>query len=397
MGESHEFVVRVFPHISGISESGWNSCANPVDAKFNPFVSYAFLNALEKSGCVSGRTGWQPQHLALETNKGELLACMPNYLKSNSYGEYIFDHGWAEAFENAGGDYYPKLQCAVPFTPVQGNRLLVTEGQNHDEYERLLASAAVQLTDRLEASSLHITFLTPGEWDRLGELGFLKRKAQQFHWHNRGYETFEDFLEDLSSRKRKMIRRERRDALANDIKIQWVTGSDITEDHWDHFFDFYEDTGSRKWGMPYLNRNFFSLVGETMANDILLIMCTRNGQYIGGALNFIGGETLYGRYWGCRENHNFLHFETCYYQAIEFAILNGLRYVEAGAQGPHKLARGYMPQTMYSVHYISHGSFRKAIADFLHREQQYLELEQNALRSHSPFSKKSLSKTDKFK
>jgi len=389
MGESHEFVVRVLPQISSISETSWNACATPVISKYNPFVSHAFLNALEKSGCAAAESGWQPQHLALENSEGELLACMPNYLKSNSYGEYIFDHGWAEAFENAGGDYYPKLQCAVPFTPVQGSRLLVADGPHHDEYERLLASSAVQLTDRLQASSLHITFLTPGEWHRLGELGFLKRKAQQFHWQNQDYKSFDDFLQDLSSRKRKMIRRERRDALDNDIKIRWITGSEITEEHWDHFFEFYEDTGSRKWGMPYLNREFFSRIGESMADDILLIMCEREGHFIGGALNFVGGETLYGRYWGCSENHNFLHFETCYYQAIEFAIQNGLRYVEAGAQGPHKLARGYLPQTMYSVHYISNISFRTAIADFLQREQNYLELEQDALRSLSPFSKKS--------
>lgn len=387
MGESDEFVVRVFPQISGISDTGWNNCANTDAARYNPFVCHAFLSALELSGCATAETGWQPQHLALENSSGELLACMPNYLKSNSFGEYIFDHGWAEAFENAGGNYYPKLQCAVPFTPVQGNRLLAAEGPHHDEYEQLLASAAIQLTDQLHASSLHITFLTRGEWDRLGDMGFLKRKAQQFHWQNRGYSTFDDFLQDLSSRKRKMIRRERRDALCNDIEIEWITGPDLKEEHWDHFFDFYEDTGSRKWGMPYLNREFFSLVGEMMADNILLVMCKRNGNFIGGALNFIGGDTLFGRYWGCREHHNFLHFETCYYQAIDFAIQNDLGFVEAGAQGPHKLSRGYLPQTMYSVHYIPNISFRNAVAEFLQREQYYLELEQNALHSLSPFSK----------
>lgn len=386
MGEEEQLIVRVVPSIGDVDADKWDACASPEGRPYNPFTSHAFLYALERSQCATPYEGWAPQHLCLESGDGTLLGCMPNYLKSNSYGEYIFDHGWADAFESAGGHYYPKLQSAVPFTPAQGRRLLVAPGPQEAHFEKLLASAAIELTDRLQASSLHITFLSEGEWNRLGDLGFLQRKAQQFHWKNDGYKDFDDFLASLASRKRKMIRRERREATVSDIEIELLTGSSLKEVHWDHFFEFYEDTGSRKWGSPYLNREFFSCINEAMADDILLILCKRDGDYIAGALNLIGGDTLYGRYWGCTEHHNFLHFEVCYYQAIDFAIEKGLEYVEAGAQGPHKLARGYMPTTMYSVHYIANESFRNAVADFLNRERRHVEFEQNALSAHSPFA-----------
>ncbi|MGI9413461.1 MAG: GNAT family N-acetyltransferase, partial [Hyphomicrobiales bacterium] len=299
MGEPKEAqnVVRVEPSIGAIDVAAWDACANPPTRAYNPFVSHAFLEALEDSGSVSADAGWLPQHLVLQSEAGDVLGCLPCYLKNHSQGEYVFDYGWASAFESAGGTYYPKLQCSVPFTPATGRRLLVRDDEDRQQNETLLAYAAVELTKRLDASSLHLTFLTEGEWQHLGDLGLLRRTDQQFHWLNRDYGTFDDYLAALSSRKRKAVRRERRTACSDDVTIEWVTGADIGEEHWDAFFAFYMDTGSRKWGSPYLNRRFFSLVTETMRDRILLIMCRRQGHYIAGALNFIGGETLYGRYW----------------------------------------------------------------------------------------------------
>ena len=380
-----ECVVRVERSIGSIDEDDWEACANPQGREYNPFLSHRFLSALEASGCVAADTGWLPQHLVLEDDEGRVVGCMPCYLKSHSQGEYVFDYGWAHAFEAAGGEYYPKLQCSVPFTPVTGRRLLVADGPDAEHSESLLVSAAVQLTRKLDASSLHITFLTQGEWERLGAIGMLRRTDQQFHWENKGYGAFADFLGELSSRKRKAINKERRGAVENGIEIEWIAGADITEDHWDTFFDFYLDTGERKWGTPYLNREFFSIVGETMRDDVLLILCRRGGRYIAGALNFIGGDTLYGRYWGCVEDHRFLHFETCYYQAIDYAIAHGISRVEAGAQGTHKLARGYMPITTYSAHFIAHGGLSAAVSDYLDQERAAVEQENAILRKHSPF------------
>ena len=391
MGEPKEprNVVRVEQAIDAVDPAHWDACANPPTRPYNPFISHDFLKAMEDSGSVSADTGWLPQHLVMESEAGAVLGCMPCYLKSHSQGEYVFDYGWATAFESAGGDYYPKLQCSVPFTPATGRRLLVRDDDDRQENETLLAYAAVQLTKRLEASSLHITFLTEGEWEHLGELGLLRRTDQQFHWLNRDYGSFDDYLAALASRKRKAIKRERRAAFSNGVTIELVTGDDIGEEHWDAFFAFYMDTGSRKWGSPYLNREFFTLVTETMRDRILLIMCKRDGHYVAGALNFIGGDTLYGRYWGCIEDHPFLHFEVCYYQAIDFAIGHGLKWVEAGAQGEHKLSRGYLPVTTYSAHFIASRGLSQAVEDYLEREREAVALESRILHEHSPFKRTS--------
>jgi hypothetical protein len=324
----------------------------------------------------------------LEDGSGTLLGAMPCYLKAHSQGEYVFDHGWADAYERAGGSYYPKLQASVPFTPVPGKRLLVRAGEGEIEREALMLQAAMQVTDRLGISGLHIAFLTSEEWDLAGELGFLKRTDQQFHWRNDGYASFEDFLAALASRKRKTVRKERREALADGIATEWVTGSDLTEAHLDAFFDFYMDTGSRKWGSPYLTRQCFSLLRESMADKMLLVLAKRAGRYIAGALNFIGADTLYGRYWGGIEEHPLLHFEVCYYQAIDFAIQHGLARVEAGAQGAHKLARGYLPSETYSAHYIADLALRRAVTDYLSRERRAVAREMALLTEAAPFRKR---------
>jgi predicted N-acyltransferase len=327
-----------------------------------------------------------PQHLLLqEEESGTLIACMPCYLKSHSQGEYVFDHGWADAYHRAGGRYYPKLQASVPFTPVAGKRLLVRACEDRREREALLLQAAVQVTERLGVSSLHITFPLREEWQLAGEMGLLQRTDQQFHWRNEGYENFEDFLDALAARKRKAIRKERRAALADGIAIEWITGRDLTEAHLDAFFAFYMDTGSRKWGSPYLTRECFSLLAESMADQMLLVLAKRSGRYVAGALNFIGDDTLYGRYWGGIEEHPFLHFEVCYYQAIEFALQHGLARVEAGAQGAHKLARGYVPSETYSIHYIADPALRRAVADFLKRERRAVTQEIALLNEESPY------------
>jgi predicted N-acyltransferase len=384
-------VVRVVPRIDAIPADAWDACARGADPcgnarhPGNPFVSHAFLHALEESGSATRATGWLPQHLVLEDGAGAVSACMPCYLKSHSYGEYVFDHAWADAYERAGGDYYPKLQAAVPFTPVTGPRLLVREGPDRTARQALLLQAAATLADRLEASSLHVTFPTREECELAGSLGFLQRNDQQFHWRNEGYATFDDFLGALTSRKRKSIRGERKRAVEGGIEIEWVTGADLTEAHWDAFFAFYMDTGSRKWGSPYLTRQFFSLIGEAMRDEILLVLAKRDGHAIAGALNFIGGDALYGRYWGALEEHPCLHFEVCYYQAIDFAIAHKLARVEAGAQGAHKLARGYLPVQTYSAHWIRDPGLRRAIADYLKRERLAVAHEIALLGEESPY------------
>jgi predicted N-acyltransferase len=353
----------------------------------NPFVSHEFLSALEASRSVGGRTGWQPRHLLAEDAAGELLGVAPCYLKTHSRGEYVFDHGWAEAFERAGGDYYPKLQVAVPFTPVTGPRLLARAGLESEAVRGALADALVQITTASELSSAHVTFLTRDEWQMLGERNFLHRTDQQFHWENADYNSFDDFLAALASRKRKAIRRERKEALSAGIDVRWLTGSDLIESIWDAFFAFYMETGSRKWGRPYLTREFFSIVGEKMRDRILLVMARRAGRWIAGAINFIGADTLYGRNWGAIEHHPFLHFELCYYQAIDYAIAHRLRRVEAGAQGEHKLSRGYLPHTTYSAHFIANPALRRAIADYLARERVYVQAAAEELAAAAPFRK----------
>ncbi len=360
---------KVVPRICEIEATQWDACANPRAASFNPFVAHGFLAALEEAGCAGGRTGWRPRHAVLEDDAGKIIACAPAYAKGHSQGEYVFDHAWADAYVRAGGRYYPKLQVAVPFTPVPGPRLLVPPGPDHDAREAQLASALVALTDETNASTLHLTFLDEACSARLAKLGFLVRTGQQFHWSNAGYGSFDDFLATFASRKRKAVRKEREQAGSNGIVIERVTGAEITEAHWDAIYAFYMDTGSRKWGQPYLNRKFFSLLGSAMADRCLLVFAKQGGRLIAGALNLIGGDTLYGRYWGAIEQHPSLHFEVCYYQAIAYAIEHGLERVEAGAQGEHKLARGYMPVTTYSAHWIPDLGFRQAVERFLVHER----------------------------
>ncbi len=394
--------------ISEAKAADWDACANPApgaraeteapsadqETPYNPFLSHAFLSALEASKSVGGHSGWLVQHLLVHGADGALIAAAPCYLKSHSRGEYVFDHGWAEAYAHAGGNYYPKLQVAVPFTPATGRRLLVRPGANADDVRKSLAAGLVELCRIDGASGVHVTFATEPEFRLLGELGFLQRTDQQFHWENAGYATFDDFLAALAARKRKTIRRERHDALANGISVHWLTGGDLTEDVWDHFFAFYMETGSRKWGRPYLNRQFFSLVSETMRDRILLLMAKRAGRWIAGAINFIGSDTLFGRHWGAVEHHPFLHFELCYYQAIDYAIANKLKRVEAGAQGEHKIARGYMPATTYSAHYIADLALRRGIADYLKRERAYVAAVGQELAATSPYRQDVAIETD---
>lgn len=385
------YTLKACGSIAEIGQKDWDACANPFTSDpacgipFDPFLSYAFLHALEESESACPRTGWAPYHIVFEEETGGVLGVVPMYLKSHSQGEYVFDHSWADALERAGGHYYPKLQVAVPFTPATGRRLLIRPDAQAVDCEGYLLGGVMKMAENLDVSSVHITFAEKSQWERMGELGFLQRTHKQFHWHNQGYGDFGDFMAQLSSKKRKNIRHERRDALADGLEIEWVTGGDIAEHHWDAFYQFYMDTGSRKWGRPYLTRAFFSLVGESMPDDILLIMVKRAGRYIAGAINFIGSECLFGRNWGCIEDHRFLHFEVCYYQAIEYAIAHGLKRVEAGAQGPHKLARGYLPAHTYSAHWIVNESFRDAVNDFLTHERQYVDEEIDYIEEHSPF------------
>ena len=386
--EQGQVVANVVSRIAEIEAEDWDACANPDPATHNPFLSHAFLKALEDSGCVGDkRTGWLPHHIVLNDGHGGIAGCVPCYVKLNSAGEYVFDYGWAEAYQRAGGAYYPKLQVAVPFTPVPGRRLLVRPGPDAERRQKLLAAAAVEVARRLGVSSLHLTFLTEEEWRALGAQGFLQRTDQQFHWHNEGYAKFDDFLARLSSRKRKTVRKERAEALGRGLTIERITGADLREEHWDAFFAFYQDTGNRKWGHPYLNRRFFSLLGEAMAGRCLLVMAKRDNGYIAGALNLIGGDCLYGRYWGAIEHHPCLHFEVCYYQAIDYAIEHGLARVEAGAQGEHKLARGYMPVTTYSAHWIANAAFRTAIANYLDSEREHVAETVEALAELGPYRK----------
>ncbi len=369
MPTSSDAVVKLLPSLAAVDAAQWDLCANPDPATFNPFVSHAFLKALEDSRAVGRQTGWLPRHLVLEDEAGNVAAAAPAYVKSHSQGEYVFDHGWAEAYTEAGGRYYPKLQISIPFTPVPGPRLLVKPGPRAFADEQLLAAAAIEVARQGGLSSVHLTFLSSDTAARLRALGFLTRTGQQFHWQNREYSSFDDFLATLASRKRKAIRKERESAIAPGIDIERVTAGEITEAHWDAMFAFYMDTGNRKWGRPYLNRAFFSELGKAMPERCLLVLAKRDGRDIAGALNFIGGDCLYGRYWGAIEHHPALHFEVCYYQAIDFAIRSGLARVEAGAQGEHKLARGYLPVETYSAHWIADPSLRRAVERFLRQER----------------------------
>ena len=378
-----EFSARLAGRAFDIGRTTWNACANPEGlASPHPFTRYEFFDAVEGSGSATARTGWRPLHLVVERDGG-IEGILPLYLKNHSQGEYVFDHAWADALERAGGDYYPKLQASVPFTPATGRRFLT---KSEDARAALLMAGRAAVKE-LEASSLHVTFLTEEEWRAAGEAGYLLRADQQFHWQNRGYTSFDQFLAELSSSKRKNLRKEREAVRAAGVEFDWLTGSDLTEAHWDAFFEFYMDTGGRKWGHPYLTRDFFSRVGKSMADQILLVMARIGGRPIAGALNFFGGGVLYGRNWGCSEFVPFLHFETCYYQAIEFAIARGLAKVEAGAQGEHKLLRGYLPVPTYSAHYIAHPGLRRAVDDYLVREREAVAAHIDELAEHGPFKK----------
>ncbi|MEQ9316495.1 MAG: GNAT family N-acetyltransferase [Henriciella sp.] len=380
------FQVRLCHGLNEVDPADWNAVANPPGLPYDPFLSWEFLEALERTKAASPETGWAPHHLLIDGPGGALAGAMPLYLKSHSQGEFVFDHSWADAFERAGGRYYPKLLCAVPFTPVTGRRRLVRPGPDENQIKHLMANAAARIAEQNGISSLHMNFITPDEARSLDQAGMLIRTDQQFHWRNRGYETFDDFLAELSSAKRKNLRKERAKAQAG-LDFVHLTGADITEAHWDVFFEFYMDTGARKWGSPYLNRATFSLLGQRLADRILLIFALENSEPIAGALNLIGSDTLYGRYWGTVSPRPILHFETCYYQAIDFAIAHKLGIVEAGAQGGHKLARGYEPQTTYSAHWIAHEGLALAIEDYLERERDMVSREADFLRGRSPFRK----------
>jgi predicted N-acyltransferase len=379
--------VRVIDSLSEIAAAEWDACAG-WDREFgeNPFVSHAFLLALEQSGSVGRRTGWLQQHLLLEDeDTKQLLAACPLYVKSHSQGEYIFDHGWAEAYQRAGGRYYPKLQIAVPFTPVPGPRLLIRPGDDAAGIRAALISTLIATTRNSGLSSLHVTFCAGEEAAAFKEAGFLHRIGLQYHWHNQGYGSFDDFLAALNSRKRKTIRKERAAIADYGLTIRQLSGAEITADHWDAFFDFYMDTGNRKWGTPYLTRQFFDLLGTTLADQVVLMLAEKDGLLVAGALNLRGRDALFGRNWGCLADYRFLHFELCYYQAIDYAITHGLARVEAGAQGEHKIQRGYMPVETHSAHWIAEKSFRAAVGDFLERETRVLRHEMAELTEQGPF------------
>jgi predicted N-acyltransferase len=379
--------LRVVESLAAIDAAAWDTCALTPGAAGNPFLTHGFLKALEDSKSVGRRTGWQPQYLLAETADGTLQGAVPLYLKGHSQGEYVFDHGWAQAFERAGGRYYPKLQIAVPFTPVPGPRLFARPGPMADAVRDAMVDMLAKIAKDNGISSVHATFCSEADWKRFGSRGWLQRIGQQYHWHNDGYRTFDDFLAALASRKRKAIRKERESVRREGLTVHALTGTDIKPRHWDAFFAFYMDTGGRKWGSPYLTRAFFDILGATMADKVVLIMAEAEGRPVGGALNLRGHDTLYGRYWGCLESHAFLHFEACYYQAIDFAIAHGLQRVEAGAQGDHKIQRGYMPVPTFSAHWIVDPGFRRAVDDYLKRERPAVKQEIESLQQYSPFRK----------
>jgi uncharacterized protein len=366
--------IAISTTLNDVSPSEWDALTDGS----NPFASHAFLSSLEDSGCTTAKSGWQPNHILLREG-GKLAGAAICYRKSHSMGEYVFDHGWAEAFQRAGGRYYPKLQVSIPFTPATGPRLL-----SQDPKIKLALAAALEIECET-ASSVHATFVPDGDAEIFSARHWLLREDVQFHWENDNYKTFAEFLAVLSSSKRKNIRKERAAFEERNITFETLTGNVLTPKHWDFFYAFYMDTGSRKWGNPYLNRNFFELIHQRMPEKVALIMAKRENQYIAGALNFIGKDTLYGRNWGCLETHPFLHFETCYYQAIDFAIARGLKRVEAGAQGEHKLARGYLPVKTRSLHYVKHQGLRNAIEDFLEHERRAVDHDQQLLAEHAPF------------
>ncbi|MEL6585935.1 MAG: GNAT family N-acetyltransferase [Pseudomonadota bacterium] len=381
--------IHVLSDLGQVSPDVWDACACPEaedgGRPNDPFTTYRFLRALEESGSVGPGTGWHPQYLTVHCG-GEVIGCAPLYAKGHSQGEYIFDHNWAHAWEQAGGDYYPKLQIAVPFTPATGRRFLVKPGHEEVAFQALIQGAR-QLTEQNNLSSLHATFCTEAERAAGEDMGLMGRSSQQYHWFNDGYGSFDDFLGALSSRKRKNIRKERAQAQGFGGEIRAYTGDDLKPEHWDAFWRFYQDTGARKWGTPYLTRDFFDRAQDVLRDDMLLVLAERDGVAVAGALNFIGRDVMYGRYWGCTEHHPCLHFELCYYQAIDAAIARGLGRVEAGAQGDHKLARGYVPVTCHSLHYIPNDGFRRAVGQFLEAETRAVEQDIEVLTAYGPFKK----------
>ena len=386
---AQEVEIRVVPDLADIGQADWDACACPEaqgGARANdPFTTFRFLSALEQSGSVGPGTGWQPQYLSARV-AGQVIGVAPMYAKSHSQGEYIFDHNWAHAYERAGGRYYPKLQIAVPHTPATGRRFLTRSGFEETGLAALV-QGAMQLTENNNLSSLHVTFCTQDEVEKTKQMGLMPRKGQQFHWRNDGYSDFDGFLESLNSRKRKNIRKERMTAQGFGGQIHTLTGDQIKPEHWDAFWRFYQDTGARKWGTPYLTRAFFDIAHETLRDDIVLVLAKRDGEFVAGALNFIGADALYGRYWGCSEHHPCLHFELCYYQAIDIAIANGLSSVEAGAQGEHKLARGYLPTPTWSLHWMRDAGFANAVGDYLEAERAAVDEEIEILTEYGPFKR----------
>lgn len=376
---------KTIDSLSEVNAQDWDACANPDGLPYSPFLTHDFLSALEQSGSAIPETGWKCQHILVRDEQGALRGCLPLYLKGHSRGEFVFDQGWAEAYEQAGGRYYPKLLCGVPFTPISGRRLLLKGGAHDQEVASILIEHAMALTHNYQLSSLHINFIDESQLKYFDHADLLVREGHQFQFENQGFENFDDFLTSLSSRKRKAIRKERKQAVQAGLEIKHLTSNDLTNEHWDIFYKFYTDTGERKWGTPYLTRSFFSLISDCLGDQVLLVLAYRDGEPIAGALNFIGSDTLYGRYWGSCEYHPSLHFELCYYQAIEYAIDHGLARVEAGAQGEHKLARGYLPTQTNSIHYLPDTGFRKAVAHFLSNEQRYIKMEHEILSEHSPF------------
>ena len=386
---AQEVEIRVVPDLADIGQADWDACACPEaqgGARANdPFTTFRFLSALEQSGSVGPGTGWQPQYLSASV-AGQVIGVAPMYAKSHSQGEYIFDHNWAHAYERAGGRYYPKLQIAVPHTPATGRRFLTRSGFEETGLAALV-QGAMQLTENNNLSSLHVTFCTQDEVEKTKQMGLMPRKGQQFHWRNDGYSDFDGFLESLNSRKRKNTRKERMTAQGFGGQIHTLTGDQIKPEHWDAFWRFYQDTGARKWGTPYLTRAFFDIAHETLRDDIVLVLAKRDGEFVAGALNFIGADALYGRYWGCSEHHPCLHFELCYYQAIDIAIANGLSSVEAGAQGEHKLARGYLPTPTWSLHWMRDAGFANAVGDYLEAERAAVDEEIEILTEYGPFKR----------
>ncbi|MFY0619776.1 GNAT family N-acetyltransferase [Shimia sp.] len=381
--DGSQITVEVHTSLKELSEEDWDACAGGQSA--NPFITFRFLHALEKSGSIGVGTGWHPRYMAVKSDQ-MLVAVAPVYIKEHSQGEYVFDHNWAHAYEQAGGRYYPKMQVAVPFTPVTGERFLARPGWEATA-QSALTQAMVQVASDNELSSVHITFCSEKEAELGKALGLLHRTSQQFHWLNDGYHNFDEFLSKLSSRKRKNIRKERAKARAFGGEIRTFTGPEILPEHWDAMWTFYQDTGARKWGTPYLTRAFFDALHETMRSDVLLVFAISDGRPIAGALNFIGAEALFGRYWGCVEDHPCLHFELCYYQAMDWAIEHGIASVEAGAQGEHKLARGYLPVTTHSLHWLRDSGFLEAVRSYLEAERKAVSDDIEILTAWGPFKK----------